>query len=179
MPAGCQRLSRLGEISKVQGNSRIKRAYNTGNYRTYISEAALQQKAATRAATNSTFSDPGLQFQWHYNNTGTNPFDNPENGAESIAGCDVGCVEAWAKCKGDPSIIVAVLDEGVMYTHPDLKDNIWVNEQENLYSDEDNDGNGYKDDRYGYNFVTNSAIISWTDTYDTGHGTHVAGSIAP
>ena len=172
------RLSRLGEISKVQGNSRIKRAYNTGNYRTYISEAALQQKAATRAATNSTFSDPGLQFQWHYNNTGTNPFDNPENGAESIAGCDVGCVEAWAKCKGDPSIIVAVLDEGVMYTHPDLKDNIWVNEQENLYSDEDNDGNGYKDDRYGYNFVTNSAIISWTDTYDTGHGTHVAGSIA-
>lgn len=65
-----------------------------------------------------------------------------------------------------------------MYTHPDLKDNIWVNEQENLYSDEDNDGNGYKDDRYGYNFVTNSAIISWTDTYDTGHGTHVAGTIA-
>lgn len=173
------RLSRLGEISKVQGNSRIKRAYNTGNYRTYISEAALQQKAATRAAaTNSTFSDPGLTFQWHYNNTGTNPFDNPDNGAKSIAGCDVGCVEAWAKCKGDPSIIVAVLDEGVMYTHPDLKDNIWVNEQENLYSNEDNDGNGYKDDRYGYNFVTNSAIISWTDTYDTGHGTHVAGSIA-
>lgn len=38
-------------------------------------------------------------------------------------------MEAWEKCTGDPSIIVAVLDEGVMYTHPDLADNIWVNEK--------------------------------------------------
>ena len=45
------------------------------------------------------------------------------NGSE--IGCDVGCMEAWKKCTGDPSIIVAVLDEGVMNTHPDLAGNIW------------------------------------------------------
>ena len=39
--------------------------------------------------------------------------------------------------RADPSIIVAVLDEGVMYTHPDLKGNMWINEKEELYADED------------------------------------------
>lgn len=65
-----------------------------------------------------------------------------------------------------------------MYTHPDLKGNMWINEKEELYADKDADGNGYKDDKYGYNFVSNSGIISWMDAVDTGHGTHVAGTIA-
>lgn len=174
------RLGKLGEIAKVQGNSRIQRAYNTKSYRSYISESALKQKAATRAvATGSAFSDPGLAYQWHYENSGDNPFDNQTalmNG--SRAGCDVNCLEAWKKCTGDPSIIVAVLDEGVMYSHPDLQGNMWINEGEELYSDTDVDGNGYKDDKYGYNFVSNTGIISWMDAVDTGHGTHVAGTIA-
>lgn len=174
------RLSKLGEISKVQGNTRIKRAYNTKGYRTYVSESALQQKAMTRSeAETRPFNDPGLKFQWHYHNSGRNDFDNKNDlGNGSIAGCDVGCYEAWQKCKGDPSIIVAVLDEGVMYSHPDLEKNIWKNDEEELYAGKDADGNGYKDDKYGYNFVSNTGIISWTDVNDTGHGTHVAGTIA-
>lgn len=175
-----RRLSQLGEVSKVQANSRIQRAYKKQGYRTYISENALQQKVATRGATaRNTFDDPGLAYQWHYINSGDNEFDNQnalQNGSK--VGCDVGCAEAWTKCVGDPSIIVAVLDEGVMNTHPDLKDNIWVNEDEELYAGKDKDGNGYKDDKYGYNFVSNSAVISWQDINDTGHGTHVAGTIA-
>lgn len=174
------RLGKLGEISKVQGNGHIQRAYKKQNYRSYISESALQQKAASRAGmAGNTFSDPGLASQWHYANSGSNPFDYQnelENGSK--IGCDVGCMEAWKKCTGDPSIIVAVLDEGVMNTHPDLAGNIWVNEGEELYADTDADGNGYKDDKYGYNFVSNTGIISWTEASDTGHGTHVAGTIA-
>lgn len=174
------RLAKLGEIAKVQSNSHIQRAYRTDGYRSYVSESALRQKAATRTVTTgNTFSDPGLAYQWHYNNSGNNPFDNQnalKNG--SRPGCDVGCMEAWKKCTGDPSIIVAVLDEGVMYTHPDLKGNMWINEKEEFYADKDADGNGYKDDKYGYNFVSNSGIISWMDAVDTGHGTHVAGTIA-
>lgn len=174
------RLGKLGEISKVQGNGHIQRAYKKQNYRSYISESALQQKAASRAGmAGNTFSDPGLASQWHYANSGSNPFDYQnelKNGSE--IGCDVGCLEAWKKCTGDPSIIVAVLDEGVMNTHPDLAGNIWVNEEEELYADTDADGNGYKDDKYGYNFVSNTGVISWTEASDTGHGTHVAGTIA-
>ena len=174
------RLAKLGEVAKVQANSHIQRAYRVDGYRSYVSESALRQKAATRTVTTgSTFSDPGLAYQWHYNNSGNNPFDNQnvlKNG--SRPGCDVGCMEAWKKCTGDPSIIVAVLDEGVMYTHPDLKGNMWINEKEELYADKDADGNGYKDDKYGYNFVSNSGIISWMDAVDTGHGTPVAGTIA-
>ena len=174
------RLAKLGEVAKVQANSHIQRAYRVDGYRSYVSESALRQKVATRTVTTgSTFSDPGLAYQWHYNNSGNNPFDNQnvlKNG--SRPGCDVGCMEAWKKCTGDPSIIVAVLDEGVMYTHPDLKGNMWINEKEELYADKDADGNGYKDDKYGYNFVSNSGIISWMDAVDTGHGTHVAGTIA-
>lgn len=174
------RLGKLGEISKVQGNGHIQRAYKKQNYRSYISESALQQKAASRAGmAGNTFSDPGLATQWHYANSGSNLFDyQNELGNGSEIGCDVGCMEAWKKCTGDPSIIVAVLDEGVMNTHPDLAGNIWVNEGEELYADTDADGNGYKDDKYGYNFVSNTGIISWTEASDTGHGTHVAGTIA-
>ena len=65
-----------------------------------------------------------------------------------------------------------------MWSHPDLMDNIWVNEAEELHAGVDADGNGYKDDRYGYNFVRNSGITSWTSNGSTGHGTHVAGTIA-
>ena len=174
------RLGKLGEISKVQGNGHIQRAYKKQNYRSYISESALQQKVASRVVmAGNSFSDPGLATQWHYANSGSNLFDyQNELGNGSEIGCDVGCMEAWKKCTGDPSIIVAELDEGVMNTHPDLAGNIWVNEGEELYADTDADGNGYKDDKYGYNFVSNTGIISWTEASDTGHGTHVAGTIA-
>ena len=174
------RLGKLGEISKVQGNGHIQRAYKKQNYRSYISESALQQKVASRVVmAGNSFSDPGLATQWHYANSGSNLFDyQNELGNGSEIGCDVGCMEAWKKCTGDPSIIVAVLDEGVMNTHPDLAGNIWVNEGEELYADTDADGNGYKDDKYGYNFLSNTGIISWTEASDTGHGTHVAGTIA-
>lgn len=177
------RLSKLGEISKIQGNSRIKRAYNTKIRRTYVSESSLQRKDMTRNGTAGfIFNDPGLENQWHYINSGSNAFDKYDANnnliAGSIAGCDVGCKEAWSKCTGDPSIIVAVLDEGVMYSHPDLEWNIWKNSGEELNSGKDTDGNGYNDDKYGYNFVKNSAIISWSDINDTGHGTHIAGTIA-
>ena len=88
------------------------------------------------------------------------------------------CQEAWKLCSGDPSIIVAVLDEGVMYTHPDLMANMWVNEGEILNSGIDADGNGYRGDVYGYNFVRDNSDITFASSGDTGHGTHVAGTIA-
>lgn len=175
-----QDLKKLGEISKVQANGHIKRAYNNKK-RVYFNEPAIASRASRAANVNLPFTaDPGFDCQWHYFNTGSYPsFENKnDNHAMAEQGCDVNVVEAWQKCTGDPSIIVAVLDEGVMNTHPDLVDNIWVNEGEVQGAGKDADGNGYKDDVHGYNFVNNTGLISWSDLNDSGHGTHVAGTIA-
>ena len=77
---------------------------------------------------------------------------------------------------GDPSIIVAVVDEGVKYTHPDLAANMWTNPKESANGNDD-DGNGYIDDIHGFNFVKNGPI-SWASEQDSGHGTHCAGIVA-
>ena len=181
LKAAAERLKQLGEISKVQTNGRIKRAYSTDSKRIYLSDKALQQKT-TRAAAEGEPNDPGFAYQWHYRNLGAGNygFENlNDNQAGAEAGCDVGAHEAWKTCSGDPSIIVAVLDEGVMYTHPDLAPNMWCNPGETTQGTKiDADGNGYNGDLHGYNFVEDSGNISWSDANDTGHGTHVAGTIA-
>ena len=181
LKAAAERLKQLGEISKVQTNGRIKRAYNTDSKRIYLSDKALQQKS-TRAAAEGEPNDPGFASQWHYRNLGEGKYDfenlnNNHVGAK--AGCDVNALEAWKTCTGDSSIIVAILDEGVMYTHPDLAANMWRNPGESVQGAQtDGDGNGYDGDLHGYNFVTESGDITWTDANDSGHGTHVAGTIA-
>ena len=184
LKAAAERLKQLGEISKVQTNGRIKRAYNTDSKRIYLSDKALQQKSTRAAAEDESNypNDPGFASQWHYRNLGEGHYDfenlnNNHVGAK--AGCDVNALEAWKTCKGDPSIIVAILDEGVMYKHPDLEANMWCNPGETIQGAKtDGDGNGYEGDLHGYNFVTESGDITWTDANDTGHGTHVAGTIA-
>ena len=181
LKVAAERLKQLGEISKVQTNGRIKRAYNTDSKRIYLSDKALQQKS-TRALAEGEPNDPGFASQWHYRNLGEGNYDfenlnNNHVGAK--AGCDVNALEAWKTCTGDPSIIVAILDEGVMYTHPDLAANMWCNPGESVQGAKtDGDGNGYEGDLHGYNFVTESGDITWTDANDSGHGTHVAGTIA-
>ena len=181
LKAAAERLKQLGEVTKVQTNGRIKRAYNTDSKRIYLSDKALQQKA-TRAAASGEPNDPGFAYQWHYRNLGAGNygFENlNDNQAGAEAGCDVNAVEAWKTCVGDPSIIVAVLDEGVMYTHPDLAPNMWCNPGETSQGAKaDGDGNGYDGDLHGYNFVEESGNITWSDANDSGHGTHVAGTIA-
>lgn len=76
---------------------------------------------------------------------------------------------------GGDNNIIAVIDTGVDYTHPDLKDNIWINTKEIPNNNKDDDKNGYVDDYYGVNVVD----LNYCDPMDdNGHGTHVAGIIA-
>lgn len=111
--------------------------------------------------------DPQFKNQWHYHNTGQNGF---------TSGIDIKLQEAWDMYNvfGNENVTVAIIDGGVDFSHPDLKGNLWVNEAElNGTSGRDDDGNGYKDDIHGYNFVTNSA-----DVNGEAHGSHVAGTVS-
>ena len=130
----------------------------------------VEPTAVTRAG-ELPFNDPLLVEQWHYNNDGTVKFPNAK------AGADVNLFEAWKLTTGRPDVVVAVVDEGVCYEHEDLNPNMLVNEAErNGEPGVDDDENGYVDDIYGYNFV-NKGAITWTRTGDSGHGTHVAGTV--
>lgn len=111
--------------------------------------------------------DPLYQRQWHYHNTGQYGF---------TPGIDIRLQEAWDTYGifGNNSVTVAVIDDGVNFSHEDLAWNMWVNEAElNGTEGTDDDGNGYVDDIYGYNFIAPDGKLSPQD-----HGTHVAGTVA-
>lgn len=109
--------------------------------------------------------DPSFNSLWGLNNTG-------QSGGTNDA--DIDAPEAWDTITGSDSIIIAVIDSGVAYDHPDLAGNIWSNTNEIPFNGIDDDGNGYIDDVYGWDFVENDG---YPQDYNT-HGTHVAGIIA-
>ncbi len=121
---------------------------------------------AQKAASTMPFNDPLLPSQWHYHNDGSIQ--------GTLAGADANIFKAWETgVTGNKDVVVAIIDGGFQVDHPDLKDNLWINEAElNGKAGVDDDGNGFVDDVYGYNFVINSSNINAHS-----HGTHVAGTV--
>ena len=176
-------LSQVADVAKVQFTRAIQRSYDPNVRATVLTKQAMTRVVHTTRAVNTDANDPFFNLQWGCKNDGSilqngEKNDKGDNVVPAVMGVDVNCGEAWKLCTGNPSIVVAVLDEGVMYDHPDLEGNIWVNEDETFASKEDADGNGYAGDRYGYNFTDDKGYISYDDPNDTGHGTHVAGIIS-
>jgi subtilisin family serine protease len=170
---------KFAEISSVQ---RVQ--YSTIVEKPEVSAMPLssEQVAVTRAD-EEPFDDEMLALQWHYNNKGQQSlFVGAKEGE------DIGLYQAWKYTTGTPEIIVAVVDEGVKYDHPDLAQNMWVNNAELTGAEGvDDDKNGWVDDIYGVNAVQMNGKITWNRPAfandgrydgDSGHGTHVAGTIA-
>lgn len=152
-------LAASSDIVKVQFCTPVKKASDGVIYPYTGPRASLAASSGT-----ARFNDPALGDQWHYINSGSKTIS-----PTAVAGADINVADAWGLTAGDPSIIVAVVDEGVCFDHPDLAANMWRNEGER---GNDEDRNGYAGDYHGYNFVSSGAIAPGS------HGTHVAGTIA-
>jgi subtilisin family serine protease len=110
--------------------------------------------------------DPDFGQQWPLHNAG-------QSGGANDA--DIDALEAWDVDDGSSTtIVVAVIDTGIDYSHPDLAANIWTNPDETPGDGIDNDLNGFVDDVHGYDFFGNDG----DPMDDHSHGTHVAGTIA-
>ncbi|MBN1396302.1 MAG: S8 family serine peptidase [Pirellulales bacterium] len=101
--------------------------------------------------------------------TPSDPYYNQLWGMETID-----APQAWNLSTGSSSVVVAVIDTGVDYTHVDLAANVWTNPGEIAGNGIDDDGNGFVDDVHGYDFINEDG----NPMDDNGHGTHVSGTIA-
>ncbi|MFQ3573645.1 MAG: S8 family serine peptidase [Thermodesulfovibrionales bacterium] len=179
-----QKALRSVDIHRSKGASFIKNlaVLPTGT----IQLVSLKEDADIKSAIESYMSDPDVEYaepnykryiratipndtyfsqQWGLWNTGAF--------AGGTAGADIKAPLAWDYSKGNNSLIVAVLDTGVDYNHEDLYGKIWINTGEICTDGIDNDGNGFVDDCYGWDFRNND-----NDPMDDhGHGTHVSGII--
>ena len=155
----------------------------------FAAENLIPTKSASTESSEG-FNDTYAHHQWNLYNDGS-------LGAKAIAGADVGVRQAWRLTGGDPSVVVAIMDCAVANRHEDLEDAVWKNEAEiNGASNVDDDGNGFIDDKYGFNFVNCYAIDAdfanglmdgqkqtavkgnnLNTIAGSGHGTHVAGII--
>ena len=159
-----------GDLASVPGVSHVQPVYRirwADNPRVLPAEYLYTPVRAKFADGAAPVNDPEIGKQWHYHNDGS--------AWAWKTGADINLFEAWEKFNaGRPEVIVAVVDMGVQYDHPDLAANMWVNEAElNGAPGVDDDGNGYVDDVYGYNFDKDTGAIE-----PGGHGTHCAGTIA-
>ncbi len=109
--------------------------------------------------------DPDLPLQWGLHNLGQD---------SGTVDADIDAVEAWDISSGSTDVVVAIIDTGIDLDHPDLANNLWKNATEIPGNGDDDDGNGYVDDLFGWDFLHQDN----DPQDDQWHGTAVAGIVA-
>lgn len=158
------KFSSAGANISAVGSARRKVAYLPQNNKC----ADLVKKDRTISTCSPNFirtlstlpNDPKMSQLWGLKNAGT--------------GADVRAETAWDIFRGSSSEVIAVVDSGIDYSHPDLAANIWTNPGEVAGNGRDDDGDGYVDDVHGFNAITGTGNMM----DDNSHGTHVSGTIA-
>ena len=160
-PAGWQKIELTAPASRIKSIVRALKSFEGVTE----AEPVYERKLSITGPLVSELDDPKMGDQWHLD-------------AARVK-------EAWAYLEendlpagGSESIVVAVIDTGVDYNHPDLAANMWVNTQEIPGNGVDDDNNGFVDDIHGVSVVSESFSHSGDPDDDHGHGTHVAGIIA-
>ncbi len=132
--------------------------------------------------------DPLYSRQWYLQNKAQNiiippaRIDHTDFTTEEIilnSNVNLGVTDFWESYqkKSSKELTIAILDSCADIRHDDLKTHIWINNGEIADNGLDDDGNGYIDDYYGWNFYSNTNIVYGTDE-NAAHGTHCAGIIA-
>lgn len=122
-------------------------------------------------------SEPAFRDEWALDNIGQTI--RGTSTTTGVADVDIDGLQALLAGVGDPSVTVAVIDDGVDFDHPDLAERAWTNPGEagaKATNGIDDDGNGYVDDVHGWDFCNDDATVH--DPNEDGHGTHVAGTLA-
>ncbi len=135
-------------VVKLPENSKVKDKIKKFKNKKGILYAEPNYKIILYNIPNDPYINEPTDYLWGMHNTG-----QTVNGSSGTANADIDAPEAWDIATNAEDIIVAVIDTGVDYDHEDLSANMWVNEDEfNGTSTVDDDGNGYVDDVYGYDF---------------------------
>lgn len=191
LPAGIDltrehRADKLVYRLKVDGDLAAKRALEesvgaiSGKsvYRQKLFEMILPAGSDLRAALIRLNADPRVKYaqpSWIYRlgNTPNDPSFPSQWGWDQANDADVDAPEAWNIATDATQALVAVIDTGIQWDHPDLSANIWVNPDEIAGNNLDDDGNGWIDDIHGADTVNNDG----DPMDDHGHGTHTAGTV--
>jgi serine protease len=158
--------------TSVAGATISRQVSSDGWFKASVSEGSNIYHAMQSFRTMNNVSFVSPDFRVSITATPNDPMYVNQWGFENSADTDIDMAQAW-DYGTSTSVVVAVLDTGIDYNHPDLASNIWINTDEVAGNGIDDDGNGYIDDIRGWNFIneTNNPMD------DHGHGTHVAGTI--
>lgn len=167
------RIERL--TARLRGNINLVKL----NRELSVEQAILQAKQDPRVefaepnylleATSTTPNDPGFPQMWGLSNA-------PQTYNDGLNPPDISATRAWDITTGSNDLVVAIIDTGADLSHVDLAANAWINPREIADNGVDDDGNGFVDDKNGWNFFGNNKDVFQNASEDL-HGTHVAGTI--